>query len=99
MYNQITEALVRIANGHALAAGLPEEMMPVITFPEDFTPPVENDANFGWHGRGINGECTWKENVIRVDPATVAEDFGKYGRTDEKVKLPSSGWAVSTGEV
>jgi hippurate hydrolase len=28
-----------------------------------------------------------KENVIRVDPATVAEDFGKYGRTPEKVKI------------
>ncbi|MCK7531193.1 MAG: hypothetical protein MZV63_09195 [Marinilabiliales bacterium] len=28
-----------------------------------------------------------KENVIRVEPSTVAEDFGKYGRTPEKVKI------------
>jgi len=27
------------------------------------------------------------ENVIRVDPSTVADYFGKYGRTDEKVKI------------
>ncbi|HHU99287.1 MAG TPA: amidohydrolase [Bacteroidales bacterium] len=87
VYNQITEALVRIANGHALAAGLPEEMMPVITFPEDFTPPVENDANLVGMAVASMENVLGKENVIRVDPATVAEDFGKYGRTDEKVKI------------
>jgi hippurate hydrolase len=27
------------------------------------------------------------ENVIRVDPSTVAEDFGMYGRTPEQVKI------------
>jgi len=87
VYNQITEALVRIANGHALTAGLPEEMMPVITFPEDFTPPVENDANLVGMATASMENVLGKENVIRVDPATVAEDFGKYGRTDEKVKI------------
>jgi hippurate hydrolase len=25
--------------------------------------------------------------AIRVDPSTVAEDFGKYGRTTEKIKI------------
>jgi hippurate hydrolase len=27
------------------------------------------------------------ENVVRVNPSTVAEDFGFYGRTPEQVKI------------
>ena len=27
------------------------------------------------------------DRLLKVDPATVAEDFGKYGRTEEKVKI------------
>jgi hippurate hydrolase len=70
-----------------MAAGLPEEMMPVITFPDDFTPPVENDANLVGMATASMETILRKENVVRVDPSTVAEDFGKYGRTDEKVKI------------
>lgn len=87
VYRQIKEALVRIANGHALAAGLPQDMMPVITFPDDFTPPVENDVTLVGMATASMETLLGKENVIRVDPSTVAEDFGKYGRTGEKVKI------------
>ena len=27
------------------------------------------------------------KNLIKVDPATVAEDFGKYGLTEEKIPI------------
>ncbi len=62
-------------------------MMPVITFPDDFTPPVENDVSLVGMATTSMETVIGKENVIRVDPSTVAEDFGKYGRTDEKVKI------------
>jgi hippurate hydrolase len=87
VYSQIREALVRIANGNALAAGLPQEMMPVVTFANEFTPPVENDPELIALASASMGRVLGRENVIRVDPSTVAEDFGKYGRTDEKVKI------------
>lgn len=87
VYSQIREALVRIANGNALAAGLPQEMMPQVTFADEFTPPVENDPGLVAAVAASLETVLGKENVIRVDPSTVAEDFGKYGRTDEKVKI------------
>jgi hippurate hydrolase len=87
VYKQIKEALVRIANGHAMAAGLPLEMMPVITFANEFTPPVENDPGLVATVSESMEAVLGSENVIRVDPSTVAEDFGKYGRTGEKVKI------------
>jgi len=87
VYRQIVAALTRITRGQALAAGLPEEKMPAIILGKEFTPPVINDPDLVSRGvismEGIMG----KENLIRVDPSTVAEDFGKYGRTDEKVKI------------
>ncbi len=87
VYRQIKEALVRIANGHAAAAGLPGGKMPVITFADEFTPPVENDQLLVSRAAASMETVLGKENVLRVDPSTVAEDFGKYGRTDEKVKI------------
>jgi hippurate hydrolase len=33
------------------------------------------------------GRILGSENVIKVDPSTVAEDFGSYGRTTENVKI------------
>ncbi|MBE0679356.1 MAG: amidohydrolase, partial [Bacteroidales bacterium] len=87
VYRQIREAVIRIANGHALAAGLPQDKWPVISFGKDFTPPVENDAGLVNRAVASMEKALGKDFVLRVDPSTVAEDFGKYGRTDEKVKI------------
>lgn len=87
VFRQIREAVVRIANGHALAAGLPQEKWPVISFGKDFTPPVDNDPGLVNRAVASMETVLGKDNVLIVDPSTVAEDFGKYGRTDEKVKI------------
>lgn len=87
VYRQIISALRRIANGQAVAAGLKEEMMPLITTGSEYTPPVENDPELVSLASASMASVLGKENVIRVDPSTVAEDFGKYGRTPEKVKI------------
>jgi hippurate hydrolase len=87
VYNQIIEALRRIADGQAAAAGLKADKMPLITTGSDHTPPVENDPELVSQATTSMAGILGKENVIRVEPSTVAEDFGKYGRTPEKVKI------------
>jgi amidohydrolase len=87
VYRQIISALRRIADGQAVAAGLKKEMMPLITAGSDYTPPVENDPDLVSQARVSMESILGKVNVIRVEPSTVAEDFGKYGRTPEKVKI------------
>ena len=87
VHRQIIAALRRIANGQAAAAGLKEEMMPVIKTSNDYTPPVENDPELVSLASASMATILGKENVIRVEPSTVAEDFGQYGRTPEKVKI------------
>ncbi len=87
VYMQIKEALVRKANGLAMAAGVPQNKMPLVTFADEFTPPVINDPELVTRAVTSMERMLGRENVVRVDPSTVAEDFGKYGRTEEKVRI------------
>jgi hippurate hydrolase len=87
VYRQIVSALTRIADGQAVAAGLPPDKMPVITLGKEFTPPVENDPALVSKAVFSMEDILGKGNVIRVEPSTVAEDFGKYGRTGENVRI------------
>ncbi len=87
VYRHIMTSLRRIATGQAIAAGVPEGRMPVITAGNDYTPPVENDAVLVNRAVASMADIGGKDNLWLVDPATVAEDFGKYGRTEEKVKI------------
>lgn len=87
VYKHIRESLVRITRGAALATGLPENKMPLVEFGNQYTPPVVNDQDLVLQTVKYMKEILGNENVIQVDPAMVAEDFGKYGRTEEKIPI------------
>jgi hippurate hydrolase len=48
---------------------------------------VDNDPELVSNVAVSMGKILGTENIIKVDPSTVAEDFGKYGRTPEHVKI------------
>jgi hippurate hydrolase len=87
VYRQIMAALKRITEGVAYSAGLTDEQLPVITVGKEYTPPVANDPDLVNRVASSISSVLGKENTILVDPSTVAEDFGRYGRTPEKVKI------------
>jgi hippurate hydrolase len=84
---QIKDAILRITKGAAEAAGLPENKKPLVEFSKDYTPPVLNDRNLVLQSVRYMQEMLGSDKVIEVDPAMVAEDFGKYGRTPEKIPI------------
>jgi amidohydrolase len=86
IYQHIISALIRISNGIAESAGLPENLYPIIT-PLGQTPPVINDEKLILHAVASFRSILGSENVIEVEPVTAGEDFAKYGRTDEKVPI------------
>jgi amidohydrolase len=81
------EAIGRITRGAAIGAGLPENKMPVVTYNQESTPPVVNNKDLVLKATGYMKDILGDGKVIQVDPAMVAEDFGKYGRTEEKIPL------------
>ncbi len=81
----IHKRLKEIARGTAIAAGLPEELMPEVIIPNDFTPANYNDPEFtslfsDWARAAIGDE-----NVVYAEPQMVGEDFACYGRTEHDV--------------
>lgn len=87
VYEHIRASLARITRGAAISAGLTEDKMPLIEYSKQITPPVINDQSLVLQTLKYMKEILGNENVIQVDPAMVAEDFGQYGRTGEKIPI------------
>lgn len=86
-YNHILEALQRITRGIAISAGLAEEKWPLVKASNQFTPPVVNNSSLVLKAIAPMKQLLGDENVIQVEPLTVGEDFGKYGRTEENIPI------------
>ena len=84
---QTINAIKRICRGAALTAGMPEDKMPEVRVSPGDHPPVVNDEDLYEKIQEYSGSVLGAENMIRVDPAMVGEDFGLYGRTPEKVPI------------
>lgn len=87
VFKTIKESLINITRGAAISAGLPENKMPLVVFDESVNPPVANNPALVMEGVKSMKEILGEKNVIQVDPSTVAEDFGKYGLTGEKIPI------------
>ncbi len=87
VFQTIKRSLINICRGAAISAGVPENRMPLVTFSADDYKPLVNDAELVSacvkSMKGIIGD----QNLVEVDPATVAEDFAKYGQTAEHVPV------------
>lgn len=81
-------AIRRICRGEAIAAGLPDDLLPLITIKEDeFTPATYNDPALTRRVRGSLVHWLGADNVTAIDPEMGGEDFSQFGRTVEKVPI------------
>ena len=68
-------------------AGMPDNKLPEVKVLPVETPPVLNNLNLSEKIQGFASEIIGAQNVLKVKPSMVAEDFGKYGLTPEKVPI------------
>jgi hippurate hydrolase len=81
-------AIKRICRGEAIAAGLPDDLMPVISIKEDeFTPATYNDPALTRRVRSSLVNWLGEDKVTAIDPEMGGEDFSQFGRTSEKVPI------------
>lgn len=84
---KVLAAIKRIARGQAIAAGLPEGLMPEVKAAEHYTPVVVNDPPLTRRLNGVFREL-FGEDRVRERPATMGgEDFSRYGRTEHKIPI------------
>ncbi len=82
------EAVKRICRGEAIASGLPDDLMPVVSIAEnEFTPSTYNDPALTRRLRATLQDWLGADHVVTADPEMGGEDFSEYGRTVDKVPL------------
>jgi amidohydrolase len=82
------EAVKRICRGEAIAAGIPEDLMPIVDVREgEGNFATYNDPALTRRLRGTLTEWLGADHVINAEPEMGAEDFSEYGRTVEHVPL------------
>ena len=78
----------RICRGEAIAAGVPDDLMPVISVAdEQFTPATYNDPALTRRVRAAIAGWIGADNVRNIDPEMGGEDFGLFSDTGRKVPV------------
>ncbi len=84
---QTIAAVQRITRGLALAAGMPEDRLPIVKVNEDFTPATYNDPELARRLAGVFRNWLGPQMVVRKKPVMGGEDFSEYGRTEHKIPI------------
>lgn len=79
---RLLDGIRRIAMGEAMASGIPESRMPVVTVKQTYTRATWNTPDFTGRITTLLRERFGAARVVDLPPAMVGEDFGEYGRAD-----------------
>ena len=81
---KLLDAIERIVKGEAIAAGIPEKLMPVVKIKEPFTRSTWNTPEFAEEFKTQMTAALGEKRSLSVPAVMAAEDFGEYRRADEK---------------
>lgn len=85
--DHLLEGIARIAKGEAIAAGIPEDRMPVVSVQKDeYTPATYNTPEFTEEMAAFLTTSFGSERVVKMPPVMGGEDFGRFGREDKSIK-------------
>ncbi len=85
--NHTIEAIKRITRGLAMAAGVPEDRMPIVTVADEYTPATYNDPELTLRLAEVLKQSLGESNVIHTEPVMGGEDFGRYGRVEPRIPI------------
>jgi hippurate hydrolase len=82
----LLDGIARIARGEAIASGMPDERMPVVTVRDERTPATVNSDAFTVSTAALLTQRFGQERVRQVPPVMAGEDFGRYRLADENIQ-------------
>ncbi|MEQ1688699.1 MAG: amidohydrolase, partial [Sphingopyxis sp.] len=83
----LLNGIARIARGEAIAAGVPDDRLPVVHIQEnDFTPSTYNSPEFTNAMADFMRTRFGEGRVMQVPPSMGGEDFSEYWRADNSIK-------------
>ena len=78
------DAIKRVANGVASAAGVPPDLMPIVEFSKDNVPATINDSALTRRVAAALEKALGKDNVLPADPLMASEDFSLFALADPR---------------
>jgi hippurate hydrolase len=78
----LLDGIARIARGEAMASGLSEDLMPVVTIADESTPAAANTPAFARQMAHLFATRFGADRVREVPPVMAGEDFGRYRLAD-----------------
>lgn len=85
--NRLLSSIERVAVNTARAMGIPEELLPTVTIKDEYTPSLYNTPELVDRTVKAIGDFIGEENMVLRQPVMGGEDFGRYGRSDERVPI------------
>ena len=99
--------IARISRGEAIAAGVPEDRMPIVTVREEqSTPATFNTDEFSAHTRKLFTAHFGADRLASPPPAMVGEDFSRFHLADKSIEsllfwvggTPKAKWDAANGD-
>jgi amidohydrolase len=81
------EAVKRICRGEAIAAGIPDDLMPIVEVDPEMTPAMYNDPTLTRRIRADFVDWFGAERVKPIEPEMGGDDFSEFGRTAVHVPI------------
>ena len=81
----LLSSIKRISENMGRVAGLPDDKLPVVEIKDEYTPAAFNNPELSAKAMTTMKDVIGAENVIASEPVMGGEDFGRYGRTDDKI--------------
>ncbi len=83
----LLKSIKRISEGIAKAAGVPDELKPIVSVRDEFTPSTFNSPELVDRTTVVMRRLLGDTNIHRLEQKTWGEDFSRYGRVDPKVPI------------
>jgi len=91
---QLLEGISRIAKAEALGYGLPDNLLPEITYGEYYTPAVYNTPELNRRMLPVLRQAFGEDAVVEIPPVMGGEECARYGR--QEPRIPSHMFALGS---
>lgn len=82
---RLIRGIERIARGEAIAAGIADDRMPLLSVKDEFTPSTYNPPAFANQMADLLKAHFPQGTVMETKPSMGGEDFGRYYRADKSI--------------
>lgn len=103
----LLDGIARIVRGEAIAAGMPEDRMPVVTVEPGYTPSTFNTSPLSDHLLQLFNGHFGADRVVETKPIMGGEDFSQYWLADKTKQatifwvggVPKVKWDAAGGDI